>query len=58
MLFRSTLGSRGNSDVGQSTDTKEKPLKDVVEELKRARREAGGNKWGGYLELLLPQVGV
>ena len=57
-MRRLTLGSRGNSDVGQSTDTKEKPLKDVVEELKRARREAGGNKWGGDLELLLPQVGV
>ncbi|KIM96461.1 hypothetical protein OIDMADRAFT_20811 [Oidiodendron maius Zn] len=57
-IRRLTLGSRGNSDVEQSTDTKEKPLRDVVEELKRARREAGGNKWRGDLELLLPQVGV
>lgn len=53
---RLSLDSRENSSVGQKSTDIDGPLKDVVEELKKARREAGENKWGGNLELVLPHI--
>ena len=51
---RPTLSDVGNSDVGPAPAARDPPLLDVLEELKRARREAGENKWGGNLEIILP----
>jgi hypothetical protein len=55
-IHRLSWNSGENSELGQDSAATDETLKDVVEELKRARREAGENKWGGNLELVLPHT--
>jgi hypothetical protein len=54
-LQRLDADSRSSTGFRDMPLSEAGPLKDVVEELKKARREAGENKWGGNLEIMLPQ---